>query len=311
MEPGISLSRGKESEDLGDGSPVYIDVLFAVNLVMDFIIIWTTARLVGIKVFYQRIFMASVLGAVYSIGSIFPELASWYDFPIKVLFSGILVILAFWPKSWRQFVKLWACFYGVSFVTAGAVIGSSYLFQGLPNGAYPDFSYLWLGGGVACALALGTYGDQMLRQKVVPHLMRCPVQVRFGTAWCQGEGFIDTGNRLVDPLTNRPVIIAEYHLVSGCFPGDVRQALEGSSQQVDLFEVLAQTSWANRLRLIPFTSIGKKHGMMVGVRSDEFAVNTGTRWQSFSGVVVGLYLDRLSPEDSFQVLLPASFVNHE
>jgi stage II sporulation protein GA (sporulation sigma-E factor processing peptidase) len=191
---------------------------------------------------------------------------------------------------------------------AGAVVGVSYLFRSYPLGSVPDFSYLWLGGGVVCALALGAYGDRVMKERVVPNLLKCPVGLRFGSAWCQGQGFIDTGNNLTDPLTNKPVVVAEYELISGCFPVDVREAVDYCQREENLFEALAQTSWAHRLRVIPFTSIGKKHGLLVGLRSDELKIQAGNQWLSYPGVVIGLYREPLSPEGSFQMLIPASFV---
>ncbi|MGI6550282.1 MAG: sigma-E processing peptidase SpoIIGA [Syntrophomonadales bacterium] len=289
-------------------TPVYIDVILVVNLVMDFLVLWATGKLAGVRIVYRRLLAASVLGAVYSVGSVFSDLSPWYDFPVKVIISGLIVILAFWPGSGQVFLKVWGYFYGVSFAMAGAVVGVSYLFRSYPLGSVPDFSYLWLGGGVVCALALGAYGDRVMKERVVPNLLKCPVGLRFGSAWCQGQGFIDTGNNLTDPLTNKPVVVAEYELISGCFPVDVREAVDYCQREENLFEALAQTSWAHRLRVIPFTSIGKKHGLLVGLRSDELKIQAGNQWLSYPGVVIGLYREPLSPEGSFQMLIPASFV---
>ncbi len=291
-----------------DQTPVYLDVIILVNLVMDFLILWAAGKLAGIEIRYGRILTASILGAIYSAGCVFSNLSVWYDFPVKIIISGLIVILAYWPDSGRMFMKAWAYFYGVSFAMAGAVVGFSYLFQGYPFKSVTDFSYLWLGGGIICAVALGAYGDRLMRERVLPNLLRCTVGMRFGSTWCEGQGFIDTGNNLTDPLTNKPVVVAEYKLVSNCFPSDVREAVDYCQQEDKLFEALAQTSWANRLRVIPFTSIGKKHGLLIGLRSDELKIQAGNRWLSYPGVVIGLYHDSLSPEGSFQMLVPASFV---
>ncbi|NLB17545.1 MAG: sigma-E processing peptidase SpoIIGA [Syntrophomonadaceae bacterium] len=223
-------------------SPVYVDVIFLVNFIMDFFIFWAAGKLTGIRVVFGRLAVASALGAIYSVGCIFIHLSTWYSFPMKIIISGILVVLAYWPRSGAEFFKAWAYFYGVSFAMAGAVIGSSFLFRDWPAGVLPDFSYIWLGGGVICAVALGRYGDRVVREKIVPNLLQCPVQVRFGSNWCQGQGFIDTGNILTDPLTNQPVAIAEYQLISGCFPRDVRAVMESCLPEDSLFEALAQTS---------------------------------------------------------------------
>ncbi|MGE5418164.1 MAG: sigma-E processing peptidase SpoIIGA [Acidobacteriota bacterium] len=290
--------------------PVYVDVIFLVNFVMDFMAIWATGKLAGVRAVFRRTIAAAALGAIYAVGNVFPQFDSWYTFPLKVLFSAVLVLVAFWPSHWRQFFRLWGWFYGVGFAMAGAVLGSSSLFQSFPHNVVPDFSYTYLSGGVVCAIALGVYGEKLMRERLVPHVLQCPVQLRFGSVWCEGQGFVDTGNALVDPLTQKPVVIAEYGLLNGCLPGDVAAALDKNEQESDLFESLAETSWASRLRLIPFTSIGKKHGLLVGVRADELAVQAGNRWVSHAGVVVGLYRENLSPDGRFQMLLPASILEN-
>jgi stage II sporulation protein GA (sporulation sigma-E factor processing peptidase) len=76
-------------------TPVYIDVILVVNLVMDFLVLWATGKLAGVRIVYRRLLAASVLGAVYSVGSVFSDLSPWYDFPVKVIISGLIVILAF------------------------------------------------------------------------------------------------------------------------------------------------------------------------------------------------------------------------
>lgn len=284
---------------------VYVDVLFVTNLVMDFIIMWAAARLAGIRPLFWRMGVAAGLGAVYGVGIVFPELEVWYSLPIKLIFSLLLVIFAYWPRDWNQLTKLCMFFYLTNFATAGAVIGSSYLFSGMPSEVYPDFSYLTLGSGVACAVALGSYGDRLLKNKVFPELFGCKVKVRFGKDWCVGQGFIDTGHQLVDPLTNKPVVIAEYSFIRSCLPEDVRKAVDNHDQKGDLFELLAATSWANRLRLVPFTAVGKKHGLLVALRSDEMTILYQDKSYVYSGVLVGLHLSPLRTDGGFQILLPA------
>ena len=52
-------------------TPVYIDIILLVNLVMDFLILWAAGKLAGIEIRYGRILTASILGAIYSAGCIF------------------------------------------------------------------------------------------------------------------------------------------------------------------------------------------------------------------------------------------------
>jgi stage II sporulation protein GA (sporulation sigma-E factor processing peptidase) len=306
----IRINKYEPGGDSGviNGTYVYADITFLINLLMDFVILWAAAKLAGLRVVYRRIMMASVLGAVYSVGYLFPHLACWYDLPIKILFSCILIILAFWPSGWTDFKKAFLYFYGVSFVVAGAVMSSSYLFSS--KGTF-NFSYSWLLGGILCAFCLGKWGERYIVEKVIPGVMRFPVSLIFDGACCQGEGFLDTGNNLRDPLTQRPVIVVEYNLLRNCLPADVRAVLDASGNDDDYLEAMTSTTWANRLRVIPFTSIGKKHGLLPGLRCDDVIVETGDIPLVHRNLVVGIYRDRLSPEGKFQMLLPSEILLKE
>ena len=289
------------------GSRVYADITFLVNFIMDFLILWVTVRLTGIPVSYIRIVIAAGLGGIYAVGYLFPELSFWYSLPLKVLFSVFLVIVAVLPRTWKDLAKSMLLFYGINFLVAGASLGFSYLVQ---SSYQFDYSYWWLLAGISCALLLGIYGKSWFNERILPQLLKFPVQLTFGGNRCSGQGFVDTGNGLRDPLTNRPVIIAEYQLLKDCLPADFQSALEDSCNQEEMLDRLSQSSWANRLRLIPFTSIGKKNGLLVGIRADAIRVGLGNNSIKHSNMVVGIYQDKLSPEEHYQLLIPLEILNN-
>ena len=73
---------------------------------------------------------------------------------------------------------------------------------------------------------------------------------------------------------------------------------------------LSQSIWSNRLRLIPFTSIGKKNGLLVGVRADAIKVIIGKKDIEHKNMVIGIYQDRLSKEDKYQLLIPCEILDN-
>ncbi|NLX02828.1 MAG: hypothetical protein GXY40_09930, partial [Syntrophomonadaceae bacterium] len=105
-----------------DGPKVYADVTFAINLLMDFIILWVTARLAGSRVIYFRLFTAALLGAVYSVLYLYFAMTLYYSVPAKLLFSCLLLVIGLAPHSWTEFKKALVYFYGISFTVAGASI---------------------------------------------------------------------------------------------------------------------------------------------------------------------------------------------
>lgn len=288
------------------GGYVYADLTFLVNVIMDFVILWATAKLTGLTFNYGRLVTAAILGGVYALGCLFPDLEVWYRLPVKALFSLLLVVFAYCPASWKQFWTAVVCFYGVSFAVGGAVIGSSYFLKNnLPE---LRLGYLWLAVGISIAFILGKAGERYFLERLIPRVACFPVSLSFDELACKGEGFLDTGNNLTDPLTGRPVIIVEYGLLRSCLPEDVRKALDRVAEGEDYLQAMPQTGWAHRLRLIPFTSIGRKHGLLPGLRCDSVMIDTGFRSVCQRNVVVGIHWDKLSPEGKFQMLLPCEIL---
>lgn len=290
-----------------DGPKVYADVTFAINLLMDFIILWATARLAGSRVLYFRLFTAALLGAVYSVLYLYFAMTLYYSVPAKLLFSCLLLVIGLAPHSWTEFKKALVYFYGISFTVAGASIAASYL-AAVPGQGF-SFSYLWLLAGATFALLIGVFGEKYLLRRIVPNLLRFGVELRFGAHSCNGKGFLDTGNGLKDPLTKRPVVVAEYEFLKPCLPQDFQQAFDDNRDEDDILNRLSHSSWANRLRIIPFSSIGRKNGILVGVRADSILVNMGKKNVLHNNVVIGIYRDKLSQDGSYHLLIPSEIVN--
>lgn len=285
---------------------VYADLTFLVNFTMDFLILWASARLSRMKIKYHLLILASFLGGAYGVGYLFSSLAFFYSLPAKVLGSVLLIMLALRPTQWQEFKQACLYFYGISFAVAGASLAVPYM---ISQGSRPvSWSYLYLLAGIACTLIIGLYAEKYLSQTLIPALLKYPVSLRFGDLICRGEGFLDTGNGLRDPLTQRPIVVAEYALLKACLPEDFKLAMENNPDENDRLEAVSMSTWANRMRLIPFSSIGKKNGLLIGVRCDEIIVNLGKKQLQHKNLVVGIYPHKLSSEDNYQMLIPSEVV---
>lgn len=285
---------------------VYADITFLVNFIMDYIILWSTSKLAGRKTDYLRFAGVAIFGAMYGVGNLFPHLNALYSWPAKIFVSLFIVILAFHPRGWSDFSKTLLAFFGVSFVAAGATVALGYQFSQAVGDK--GVGLWWLLGGILGAVVVGYQGEKYLARKLIPALLKHKVELHFGNRVCCGEGFLDTGNHLRDPLTRRPVVVAEYELLKNCIPRDCRAILENMRDQNDLLEALSNSSWANRLRLIPFSSIGQKTGMMVGFRCDQVIIDPDWPSALYKNLVVGVYLDRLTIEDNYQLLIPSEIL---
>jgi stage II sporulation protein GA (sporulation sigma-E factor processing peptidase) len=77
-----------------DRPEVYADMTLLINFIMDFIILWATARMARTTPVLSRIGVAAFLGGLYAVGYLLPFLQGFYTFPAKILFSCLMLLIA-------------------------------------------------------------------------------------------------------------------------------------------------------------------------------------------------------------------------
>lgn len=292
---------------------IYPDIALAVSFLMNGLILWGTARITKLTTGWPRIMAGTLTGAVYSFAAAFPQLPLLHVFWVKLMASVILVAVVFAPLNFRRFFSALVVFYVTSFTLGGLFLGVLYFIQ--TNGIYDDLSSLshlaagYLMPGLlitALIYVLVTkYAGSVMQKRLVQNMFKLPVKVMFGEAEIQVVGLIDTGNQLLEPLTRTPVVVIEYEVLKQLFPDNLRSVLE-QSRDPDLMGVLnslAETPWVTRFRIIPFSSLGRENGMLIGFRPDSLEVFNGTRSVCTKNVIIGVYRQELSPEGAYRALL--------
>lgn len=285
---------------------VYADLTFLINLIMDFLILWVTTRFCRVPVSYRRLILAAFLGGIYGIGNLLAALTIFYSLPAKVIVSCLMLFIALRPANWQQFQKAFFIFYGVSFVAAGASMAAVFLNPSFEEDG--SGSFLCLLVGIGAVLMAVFYGERYFSQTILPTLLKYQVRLRFNDQVCNGEGFLDTGNGLRDPLTHRPIVVAEYDFLRSCLPEELNRAMADDLSEDERLEAFSRSSWGSRLRLIPFSSLGKKNGLLIGLRCDEIGIKMGRQELLHKNLVVAIYPHKLSAEDNYQLLIPSEVV---
>lgn len=292
---------------------LYIDIIFLINLIMDFFILWATAKVGRIQTKGWRLFIAALVGACYSLVVLLPQWQITTTFSAKLICSIIMVIVAFFPFSIRNIFKSLMYFYLISFVMGGAVMGLIYLTNQSPvysqawNGAaviLADISYQWLIVGLLIAIMLAFYVAKYIRRNWQKSALQNPVTVSINNSTITVNGFLDTGNQLYDPISRKPVIIVESSVFNKLIPDFIREMVEknnGVYLQKDFSQL--NEEWRAKLQLIPFSSIGKNNGLLLAIRPDWVEVSYGTDVFRTSQALVGLYSKKLSPDGIYQALL--------
>jgi stage II sporulation protein GA (sporulation sigma-E factor processing peptidase) len=293
---------------------VYLDILLLVNFVMDFIILWVTGKMANLTMSKLKITLGALCGALYSLVILFPAWPVLGSFLAKFACSLLMVWLAFRPLPLGKYLRVLAYFYGLSFAMGGAVLGAIFLldtragslqsWNGVSILAGLDFGWLLVGLVVALLLAYGGFNcvkKNWLQQKLVSKLL-----ISVNNRRVILSALLDTGNQLIDPVSQKPVIVAEAGALKALLPETLwLQICQEPFEKNDLYSSFTglEEEWQSRLSLIPFNSVGKTDGVLVGLRPDFVTIDNGVYSITTMDVVIGLVNRALSKDGHYSALL--------
>ena len=289
---------------------VYGDIILLENLIMNYLILWSTAKLTRYSFSRIQLFIAALLGALYALFSYFPNYSYMYTFFVKILFSIAIVIIAYTPLYFHLLLKLTAVFYIVSFIFGGAAFGLFYFINGLEltsNGIsfIRDFPIKVLLVASIIAYFAVRYSWDYIQHRIKRERILVRLEIYLDRKKVNMDALVDTGNSLKDPVTDVPVIIAEYEAISELLPGEIRQIFEKNLEN-DLnaiAEIMSVSSSITRFRLIPFKSLGRENGMLIGFKPDTVILRDNEREIKLGNTVIGIYRRRLSRDGEYYALV--------
>lgn len=293
---------------------VYLDMVLLINFFMDLGILWATSKLSRFNTTGKRLCCAALLGSIYSLAVFLPEMHWLFCNAVKLLFSMVMVLIAFSFITVRRFFTALAYFYLISFAAAGAMLGAIYFFKASPqayramNGVFvslDSIEYFWLLAALIVFILVGRYGASYLKKSLFHYALHVPVVIRFGDKLIPVQALLDTGNNLRDPLTQLPVMVVEYSVLKEILPNAIQTVYE-SGDELDLdklLSILPDGWWTRRIRLIPFNSLGKKSGLMLAFRPDVVLLKMEEKLVEVKDVVVAICNKTLSSQGAYRALL--------
>ncbi|TCO79295.1 sigma-E processing peptidase SpoIIGA [Marinisporobacter balticus] len=289
---------------------VYGEYLFIENLLMNWLILHLTAYFSKAQISKYRVWIGAIVGACYAFVIFFPALAFMYTFLMKVVISILIVLITFTPYKFMDFLKKLAIFYLMSFMFGGAAFALFYLtdFNGLlSNGIFyiGNFSIKLLIYSGIVAYILIRFCWEYIQVKISRDKIYMPIWIEVENHRSKLNALLDTGNSLLDPLSKYPVIIVEYTAIKELLPTDVQSVFDQSQDiNLDLISKILQTSkWINRFRIIPFKSLGKENGMLMGFKPDSVKLEDANDLKCIKNIIIGIYTKKLSQNGDYTALL--------
>ena len=293
---------------------IYIDIVIIENLIMNYIILCATGIVSKNKIRHLRLIMASLLGAIYSVVAYMKILEIYSNIVLKILLSVIIVYIGYNPQTVKKLWKTLVMFYLVSFVFGGVAFSLIYIIKpqdiimknGLFLGTYP-LKTIILGAIVAFAIII--IAVKIIRKKFTTKDMICDIEIMLNNKKINTKALIDTGNMLKEPITNTPVVVVEKILLYECIPkeilNNINQIIGGDLEKIPQ---QIQSQYISKLKLIPFSSLGKQNGMLLGIKVQQIKIIKESEEITKENIIVGIYQQSLTKNGEYQALMGMEFI---
>ncbi len=292
----------------------YIDVIFLENIIMNYIILFATGLIIRKDLKHVKIFISSIIGATYAIMSYISNLEVYKNQIIKFILSVVMIYIAFAPKSVKIMFKNIIIFYLTSFCFGGAAYYLLYYISpqqikninGILIGTYPI--KIAILGGILGFFVINI-GLKIAKNKIDKYSIYYDIEIGYKEKKVETKVILDTGNLLVEPITSFPVAIIEEDKVKellsdrdfNIIRNGLMNSFDGLSEELKL-----------RCRIIPFSSIGKSNGMIIGFKPDYMKIFIEEDEERIiNNVIIGIYNKQLSKGGKYQGLIGLELLNYE
>lgn len=270
---------------------IYIDVYFGFNFLMDFLVILILEIIVKSKKAVVRGIISSIVGSLYAvILLVFNMKGGMIYFLTYIVISEIMLWISLGKQTIKDNLKNIIILYGITFFMNGIINLLYYGFDGSQNivmranntyyGKINIFIVLII--GVILCIVIKKYSDSITKYiKNLGNIYK--VSVVLGSKEIELKALRDTGNSLVEPMTGKPVSIVEKSTVNQ-FKNETIKYL-----------------------LIPYNSVGKKHGLLEAFIADKISVD-GIEIEK---AIIGIYNGKLSQNNKYEMILNPNLFEKE
>lgn len=295
----------------GGALTVYLDVIFLENLCINCIILLATALINKNTINIIRILLSSLIGSVYAV-SVYLAIAPMFsNIILKILLSICMVHVAYNPKNMKTLIKELVLFYLTSFTFGGVAFALLYFVKpqeiliknGVLIGTYPIKIALT---GVIVGFIVITVAFKSFKKKLSKKDMFCDITINFEGKYKTIKAMIDTGNLLKEPITGNPVVVVEKSELLEIVPKNI---LENSENIITGRVDTELDEYSSRFRVIPFTSLGKENGLLLGIKIDNLQIDYDEQENNIKGAILGIYDKKLTKTNTYNALVGLDIVN--
>lgn len=178
---------------------IYLEGAFAINFIMDYVLLRLAGRLWNRPPSLIRGLAAAAAGALWACLSLFRPLAFLGGPWACWVAAAVMILIGYGGLRWRELARLWVAMLGIAFLAAGGCqVVTLLIGVGQPSGS----AWAIVAAGLALLMCGWTLvpGAARLQRK---SLVRLRIQGVMLTA------LVDTGHDLCEPLSRLPVLVLD------------------------------------------------------------------------------------------------------
>ena len=229
---------------------VYAERVFALNALLNFLLLLGSARLAGAPALMRRVLPAAAVGGVYAVAALVPALGFLQTAGMQAVAAAVMLLLAFGAE--KRTLRLGLLFLALSAAFAGLVLLCTQVFRtGLVlvgGSAYYPVSFF----GLVLVAAAAYLTARLVFLQLFQHGGRqiVPLTVRLGA-----------------PITGEAALVIDAQTAAQLLP-QAELTAETLSAPASLLPELARQYPALRFRLIPYRAVGTRAGLLLAARCE-------------------------------------------
>ena len=289
---------------------VYADLLFLINTGMDGLCLLLTGRILHRKAKAWRVALAAVLGGIYAVAALFPNVGAGVALLMDVAVCLAMCGIVFGERrsgSFKGILLVTGVYFLFSMALGGVMTalyhllnraGMAELLPALTEGGDGPTSWLFLllamvGGGISL------WGGRLARR--AGRVSFCAVTIEMNGRRAELRGMVDSGNLLRDPIGGRVVICAEGSALSSLLTPALKRVMEGAPPH----RLPLSPAESRRVRVIP-TATAMGDGILYGFLPDRIILTAegNTREREVDAVVA---VTRIHT-DGVEALVPSELI---
>ncbi len=288
---------------------IYLDVIFLENFIINFIILYAVGIETKTKIKFLKLMLASIVGSIYVVIVYLINNSFFCNIIMKILLSIVMIYIAYKTNNLKTVLKMILYFYLTSFVFGGGALALIYIANtgkiSIQNGViHGKYTTLTIMTGIIIGFVLIIMAFKLIKSKISKKDVICNIEIEIEEKKVKTKAMIDTGNFLKEPITNIPVVVVESNLLKNIIPNEILENIE-SILGGDLSKISesVKNKYLLKMKVIPFTSLGKENGMVLGIKAKEIKIEEMNETRKIEKVIIGLYNKKINKRGEYHALI--------